>query len=109
VRPITQVHLATFTERVWRRVIRWFRFNRLLDAVAAADMLKWEHGGFSIDAIVRITLIDRDVSSSFQSLEHPLRYCTRPPFALERLSVTLDVSGRITRVRYSLPRHKAAS
>ena len=29
--------------------------------------------------------IDRDVPSYFQSLEHLLRYCARPPFALERL------------------------
>jgi hypothetical protein len=34
----------------------------------------------------RITLLDRDVRSYFQSLEHLLRYCARPPFALERLT-----------------------
>jgi hypothetical protein len=55
-RPITQVHLATVTERVRRRVIRWFRLSRLLDAAAAADMLARENSGFSIDASVRITL-----------------------------------------------------
>ena len=40
-RPITPVHLAALTERVRRRVIRWFRLARLLDAAAAAaaDML----------------------------------------------------------------------
>jgi hypothetical protein len=43
----------------------------LLDASAAADMLAWENSGFSIDASVRISLIDRDVPSYFQSLEHP--------------------------------------
>ena len=58
---------------------------------------------------MRIALIDRDVPSYFQSLEHLLRYCARPPFALERLSVTRDASGRIARVRYVLPRHKAAT
>jgi len=31
-RPITQLHLAALTERVRRRVIRWFRRSRLLDA-----------------------------------------------------------------------------
>ena len=61
--------------------------QRLLDAAAAADMLAWENSGFSVDASVRITLIDRDVPSYFRSLEHLLRYCARPPFALERLSV----------------------
>ncbi len=38
-----------------------------------------------------------------------LRYCARPPFALERLSVSRGPDGRITRVRYVLPRHKAAN
>jgi hypothetical protein len=49
-------------------------------------MLAWDNSGFSIDASVRITLIDRDVPSYFQSLEHLLRSSARPPFALERLS-----------------------
>jgi hypothetical protein len=48
-----------------RRVIRWFRLTRLLDAAPAADMLKWENSGFSIDASVRITIINRDVPSCF--------------------------------------------
>ena len=47
--------------------------------------------------------------SYFQSLEHLLRYCARPPFALERLSVIRDADGRIIRIRYVLPRHKAAN
>ena len=86
-RPITQADLATLTEKVRRRAVRWFRMQRLIDADAASDMLRWENSGFSVDASVRITLIDRDVPSYFQSLEHLLRYCARPPFALERLSV----------------------
>ena len=92
-----------------RRVIRWFRLTRLLDAAAAADILAWENSGFSVDASVRITLIDRDVPSYFRSLEHLLRYCARPPFALERLSVIRGAGGRIARIRYVLPRHKAAN
>lgn len=107
--PINQADLAALTERVRRRVIRWFRHARLLDASAAADMLAWENSGFSIDASVRIALIDRDVPSYFQSLEHLLRYCAHPPFALERLSVTRGKAGRATKVRYVLPRHKAAN
>ena len=107
--PINQADLAALTERVRRRVIRWFMLARLLDASAAADMLAWENSGFSIDASVRIALIDRDVPSYFKSLEHLLRYCARPPFALERLTVTRDTSGRISRIRYALPRHKAAT
>ena len=59
--------------------------------------------------LVRITLIDRDVPSYFQSLEHLLRCCARPPFALKRLSVIRGPDCRATRVRYVLPRHKAAN
>ena len=109
VRPITPSDLASLTERVRRRVVRWFCMQRLLDAAAAADMLAWVNSGFSVDANVRITLLDRDVPSYFQSLEHLLRYCARPPFALERLSLIRDADGRIIRIRYVLPRHKAAN
>ena len=43
-------------------------------------MLTWQAaGGFSIDASVRIPPWDR------AGLERLLRYCARPPFALERL------------------------
>jgi hypothetical protein len=108
-RPVTPADLTAPTERVRRRVVRWFRLARLLDAPAAADMLAWVNSGFSVDASVRIMLLDRDVPSYFQSLEHLLRYCARPPFALERLSVFPGPDGRITRVRYLLPRHKAAN
>jgi len=101
--------LPALTERVRRRVIRWFRMQRLLDVAAAADMLTWGNSGFSIDASVRITLIDRDVPSYFQSLEHLLRSSARPPFALERLSVSRGADGQIARIRYVLPRHKAAN
>jgi hypothetical protein len=89
-------------------VIRWFRLAHLLDASAAADMIAWENSGFSIDASVRIALIDRDVPSYFRSLEHLLRSFARPPFALERLSVTHDTSGRIAGVRYEAPAPPAA-
>ena len=108
-RPLTQGDLAAITQRVRRRVIAFFKRQGFLDAHAAADMLAWENSGFSIDASVRITLLDRDVPSYFQSLEHLLRYCARPPFALERLSVIRDADGRIARIRYVLPRHKAAN
>jgi hypothetical protein len=48
-------------------------------------MLTRENSELSIDASVRITLIDRVVPSYFQSLEHLLRYRAQPPFALDRL------------------------
>jgi len=44
------------------------------------------------------------VPSYFRSLEHLLRYCARPPFALERLSVSRGADGQIARIRYVLPR-----
>ena len=47
-----------------------------------------------------------DVPSYFQSLKHLLRYRARPSFALERLSVIRGADGRI---RYAMPRHKAAN
>ncbi len=64
-RPITQADLAMLTEKVRHRVVRWFRMQRLLDADSAADMLRWENSGSSVDASVRITPIDRDVPSYF--------------------------------------------
>jgi hypothetical protein len=108
-RPITSADLAALTERVRRRVIRWFRMQRLLDAAAAAEMLAWENSGFSVAASVRITLLPLQVRVYRQPLEHLLRYCARPPFALERLSVIRGPDGRIIRIRYVLPRHKAAN
>ena len=59
-RPITQADLVTLTEQVRRPAIRWFKRQGFLDSQAATDLLAWEKSGFSIDASVRITLIDRD-------------------------------------------------
>ena len=89
--------------------MRWFPIQWLLDADASAALLARENSGFSVDASVRIALIDRDVPSCFQGVEHLLRYCARPPFALERLSIRRGADGRIAKVRYVLPRHKAAN
>ena len=69
-------------------------------------MLAWQHSGFSVDASVRLSPSDRDVPAYFQSLEHLLRYCARPAFALERLSVVPGADDCPERVRYALPRHK---
>jgi hypothetical protein len=46
------------------------------------------------------------VPGYFQSLEHLLRYCARPAFALDRLSVVPGTGNSPERVRYILPRHK---
>ena len=42
-------------------------------------MLAYQHSGFSVDAGVRIEPHDR------AALERLLRYCARPPFAMDRL------------------------
>ena len=42
-------------------------------------MLAYQHSGFSVDAGVCIEVHDR------AALERLLRYCARPPFAMERL------------------------
>jgi hypothetical protein len=105
-RPLTALDLATVTQRVRLRLVRWFRRKGFLSREATADMLTWQHSGFSVDASVRISLADRDVPGYFQSLEHLLRYCARPVFALNRLSVVSGTVHRPERVRYTLPRHK---
>ena len=105
-RPVTPADLLTLTQRVRTRLVRWFRRHGLLDAEAAAGMLAWENSGFSIDSSVRVALVDRDVPSYFRSLEHLLRYCARPAFALERLSLLPGRNGSPERIRYSLTRHK---
>jgi hypothetical protein len=101
VREARSEHAAEITQRL--------SDQRLLDADAAADMLARENSGFSVDAGVRITLFRLQLRVYCQPLEHLLRYCARPPFALERLSVIRGEHGRIARVRYVLPRHKAAN
>ena len=77
-----------------------------LHKVVSENLESWLQ---SRDRAERPVLIDRDVPSYFRSLEHLLRYCARPPFALERLSVIRSPDRCITRVRYVLPRHKAAT
>ncbi len=51
----------------------------LLESCDAKEMLAYQHGGFSVDAGLRIEADDR------AALERLLRYCARPPFACERL------------------------
>ena len=66
-RPVTPADLLALTERVRTRLVRWFLRHGLLDAEAAADMRAWQNSGFSIDASVRVALVDRDVPSYFKS------------------------------------------
>ncbi len=75
--------VAAVQAQVRRRVLRWFVRRGWLEKADRQEMLCWAHGGgFSVDAAVRIESGDRD------GLERLLRYCARPPFALERLQAT---------------------
>jgi hypothetical protein len=65
-----------------RRVLRLFQRRGLLDEHTVEDMLTWQaSGGFSLDASVRIHASDAG------GRERLLRYCARPPFALERMRI----------------------
>ncbi len=62
-----------------RRILRAFVGRGLLKGFEAKEMLGYKHSGFSVDTSVCIAAHDR------AGLERLLRYCARPPFALERL------------------------
>ena len=55
-------------------------------------MLSWDHGGFSLNANVRIEAQDR------AGLERLIRYCARPIFSGERLDWAGD------KLQYHLPK-----
>ena len=72
--------IAQVQAQVRRRMLRAVVRRGLLPEDDARAMAQWEHGGgFSVDASVRIEAADR------AGRERPLRYCARPPFALDRL------------------------
>ena len=62
-----------------RRILRAFVGRGLLESFEAKEMLGYQHNGFAVDAGVCIQAHDR------AGLERLLRYCARPPFAMERL------------------------
>ena len=62
-----------------RRILRAFVGRGLLESCDAKEMLGYQHSGFSVNAGVCIEAHDR------AALERLLRYCARPPFAMERL------------------------
>jgi len=88
--------LERLQHTIRRRVLRHFERHGLLEPHDAQDMLAWDHGGgFSLDASVRIEATDRT------GLERLIRYCARPPFAMERLHL---VDGRSDQILYVLPK-----
>ena len=62
-----------------KRILRTFVGRGLLEGFEAKEMLTYRHNGFSVDTSVCIAAHDR------AGLERLLRYCARPPFAMERL------------------------
>jgi hypothetical protein len=62
-----------------KRILRGFVGRGLLEGFEAKEMLGYRHSGFSVDTSVCIAAHDR------AGLERLLRYCARPPFAMERL------------------------
>ena len=62
-----------------KRILRAFVGRGLLEGFEAQEMLAYRHSGFSVDTSVCIAAHDR------AGLERLLRYCARPPFAMERL------------------------
>jgi hypothetical protein len=90
---LTPEAVAAIAEQVRVRVLRWFARSGLIERDDIREMLAWENSGFSLDAAVRVGAHDR------AGLERLLRYCARPPFALERLEL-LDAE----RVVYRLPK-----
>ena len=79
----TNLDTAAITQvqaQVRQRILRAFVRRGLIGKRDRDEMMSWEHGGgFSLDASVCIGGTDR------AGLERLLRYCARPPFALEHL------------------------
>lgn len=72
--------IASVQASVRRRLLASFVRRSLLTQHDAEAMAQWAHdGGFSVDGSVRIEAADR------AGRERLLRYCARPPLALERL------------------------
>ena len=76
---IDETAVAQVQADLRRRILRAFVGRGLLESCDAKEMLGYQHSGFSVDAGVLIEADDR------AALERLLRYCARPPFAMDRL------------------------
>jgi hypothetical protein len=76
---IDETAVAQVQTNLRRRMLRAFVGRGLLASRDVKDMLACQHSGFSVDVGVCIQAHDR------AALERLLRYCARPPFAMERL------------------------
>jgi hypothetical protein len=82
-------HIAALAPILQRRILRLFQRRGLLDEHTVDDMLTWQGtGGFSVDASVRIH------GSDSVGREQLIRYCARPPFALDRLRIEREPGAR---------------
>ena len=75
----TMVSATPQINNLRRRILRAFVGRGLIERCDAKEMLACQHSGFSVDAGVCIEARDR------AALERLLRYCARPPFAMDRL------------------------
>ena len=76
----TGPEVARVAEAVRRKVLKSFKRLKALPDEAVADMLAWEHSGFSVHAGTAVGAGDAE------ALARLLRYCARPPIAIKRLS-----------------------
>jgi hypothetical protein len=76
---IDETAVAQVQTDLRRRILRAFVGRGLLESCDAKEMQGYQHSGFSVDAGVCIEADDR------AALERLLRYCARPPFAMDRL------------------------
>ena len=76
---IDEAAVAQVQTDLRRRILRAFVGRGLIEKADAKEMLAYQHSGFSVDAGVCIEAADR------AALERLLRYCARPPFAMDRL------------------------
>lgn len=98
---LTPEHWHKVERTVQRRVLRLFKRRGFLEADTVQDMLGWQaSGGFSVDASVRVEGDDR------AGVERLVRYCARPPLALERLQAVDGQESLVSegaRLIYRLP------
>ena len=76
---IDETAVAQVQATLRRRILRAFVGRSPIERCDAKEMLTYQHSGFSVDAGVCIESHDR------AALERLLRYCARPPFAMEHL------------------------
>jgi len=79
VSGIDEATVAKMQATLRRRILRDFVGLGLLESFEAKGMLGYQYSGFSVNSGVCIEARDR------AALDRLLRYCARPPFAMERL------------------------